>query len=214
MLWQRNRELAVALRNQGLADCLAARFALRPVDLKLFGEPISFAHLVVSKSQQSAEKLTKGYLLWHSQSFDPTKGHAPFTALFQNKPTALERPLARLIQALNVVNRTIVREVKWLESLAPQPPMVPPDQGGLLQPLEIIAENTEYPYWSAPHGGLVTSARGMTPENQGVRAFKALRNYITALSMSDPPEYCRQIGDFLEDYPMSTEVIEWPPRPG
>ena len=30
MLWQENRELALFLRNQGLADCLAARFALGP----------------------------------------------------------------------------------------------------------------------------------------------------------------------------------------
>ena len=40
MLWENNKELAIALRNQGLADCLTARFALRPVDLKLFGQPM------------------------------------------------------------------------------------------------------------------------------------------------------------------------------
>ena len=28
MLWQQNRDLALFLHNQGLADCLAARFAL------------------------------------------------------------------------------------------------------------------------------------------------------------------------------------------
>jgi hypothetical protein len=78
--------LAVALRDQGLADYLAARFALRPTNLKLFGRPITFAHLVVAKSQQAVEKLTKGYLLWHSKSFDPTKGHAPFTHLLKDQP--------------------------------------------------------------------------------------------------------------------------------
>lgn len=212
MLWEKNKELAIALRNQGLADCLAARFGLRPVDLTLFGEPVTFAHLVVSKSQQSVEKLTKGYLLWHSRSFDPTKGHAPFTELIDEQSQHERRALTRLIQALNLVNRSIVRELKWLESLAPTPPTVPEDQRGNLQPLEIIQENTEYPFWSATKGSLVAPAQGITLWNQGIRAFKSLRTYLTALSKSDPPEYCNPIGEFLESYRMSTEITEWPPR--
>lgn len=213
MLWEKNKELAVALRNQGLADCLGSRFALRLVDLKLFGEPVTFAHLVVSKSQQSVEKLTKGYLLWHSQSFDPTKGHAPFTELIEDQPQNHQRALTRLIQTLNRVNKSIVRELKWLEFLAPKPPIIAEDQRGNLQPLEIIPENTEYPFWSVAKGSLVVPAQGITLWNQGVRAFKALRTYLTALSRSDPPDYCNQIGEFLEYHPMSTEITEWPPRP-
>ena len=42
-----------------------------------------------------------------------------------------------------------MRELKWLESLAPKPPPVDADQRGNLQLLEIIQENTEYPFWSA-----------------------------------------------------------------
>ena len=118
MLWQQNRDLALALRDQGLADCLASRFALRPVNLKLLRQPVTFAHVTVSKSQQAVEKLTKGYLLWHSQSFDPTKGHAPFTDLLEDQPPPQRRALARLIQTLNLVNKSIVRELKWLESLS------------------------------------------------------------------------------------------------
>lgn len=212
MLWENNKTLALAMRNQGLADCLAARFALRPVDLRLFGQSVTFAHLVVSKSQQSVEKLTKGYLLWHSQSFDPTKGHAPFTELIEDQPQNHQRALMRLIQALNLVSRSIVRELKWLESLAPKPPTVAEDQRGNLQSLEIIQENTEYPYWSAPNGALITPAQGIMLWNQGVRAFKAVRTYLTALSKSDPPDYCNQIGEFLESHPMSTEITEWPSR--
>jgi hypothetical protein len=37
-----------------------------------------------------------------------------------------------------------MRELKWLESLAPNPPPVDADQRGNLQLLEIIQENTEY----------------------------------------------------------------------
>jgi hypothetical protein len=40
-----------------------------------------------------------------------------------------------------------MRELKWLESLAPKPPPVDADQRGNLQLLEIIQENTEYPFW-------------------------------------------------------------------
>jgi len=212
VLWEKNRELAIALRNQGLADCLAARFALRPVDLKLFGQPVTFAHMVVSKSQQSVEKLTKGYLLWHSQSFDPTKGHTPFTELIGDQPEHNERALKRLMQALTLVSKSTVGELKWLESLAPKPPTVAEDLRGNLQPLEILQENTEYPFWSTGQGALVAPAQGITLLNQGVRAFKALRTYLTALSKSDPPDYCRPIGEFLETHPMSTEITEWPPR--
>ena len=212
-MWEKPKELAIALRNQGLADCLTARFALRPVDLKLFGQPMTFAHLVVLKSQQSVEKLTKGYLLWHSQSFDPTKGHAPFTDLIEDQPQNQHRALKRFIQALNLMSNSMVRDLKWLESLAPKPPPVAPDQRGNLQPLEIIQENTEYPFWSAAKGLLVTPAHGITLLDHGVRAFKTVRTYLTALSKSDPPDYCKQIGEFLETHPMSTEITDWPLRP-
>ena len=212
MLWEKHKELAIALRNQGLADCLAARFSLRTIDLKLFGEPVTFAHFVVSKSQQSVEKLTKGYLLWQFRSFDPTKGHSPFTQLIEDQPQNHQRALNRLIQSLNVVNKSIVRELKWLESLAPKPPIVDEDQRGNLQPLEIITENTEYPYWSAARNSLVAPAQGITLLNHGVRAFKALRTYLAVLSESDPPEYGNQIAEFLKDHPMSTEITEWPRR--
>jgi hypothetical protein len=209
VLWEKNKDLALALRNQGIADCLAARFALRRVELELFGQPMTFAHLVVSKSQQSVEKLTKGYLLWHSQSFDPTKGHAPFTDLITDQPQTHQRALTRLIQALNLGDKSVVRELKWLESLAPRPPTVAEHERGNLQPLKSIQENTEYPFWSPGKNSLVAPAHGITLL-QGVRAFKALRNYLTALSKSDPPDYRGQIGEFLDNHPMSTEITEWP----
>jgi len=106
-----------------------------------------------------------------------------------------------------------MRELKWLESLAPKPPPVDADQRGNLQLLDFIQENTEYPFWSAAKESLVAPAHGSTLWGHGVRAFKTLRTYLTALSKSDPPEYCRQIGKFLEVHPMSTEITEWPPRP-
>jgi hypothetical protein len=210
MLWQDNRVLALALRDQGLADCLASRFALRPVNLKLFQRPVTFAHLTVSKSQQAVEKLTKGYLLWHSQSFDPTRGHSPFTNVLEDQPLFQRRVLERLLQTLNLVNKSVVRELKWLESLAPKPPQVAESDRGNLQPLDILPENTEYPYWSDSRSSLITPAEGITLRDQGHRAFKAARSYLTALSQSDPPDYCLPIQQFLDSFPMSTGISEWP----
>jgi len=170
---------------------LAARFALRPTELKLFDRPITFAHLVVAKSQQAVEKLTKGYLLWHSQSFDPTKGHAPFTYVLEDQPQDQRKALERLIQALNHVNKKIVRQIKWLESLAPKPPDIPEADRGNLQPLNIISESTEYPFWSQSKNRLVSPAEGITLLGHGAPAFKAARTYLTALGQSDPLDYCR-----------------------
>jgi hypothetical protein len=210
VLWQQNRNLALSLRDQGLADCLAARFTLRPVELRLFQQPVTFAHPTVSMSQQAVEKLTKGYLLWHFQSFDPTKGHAPFATLLEDQPPQQRRALERLIQALDRLNGSIVREIKWLESLAPKLPAVPEAERGNLQPLHILPENAEYPFWSPAGRVLVTPARGITLLGHGVRAFKAVRTYLTALAQSNPPGYCLAIREFLESFPMSTEVTEWP----
>ena len=210
MLWQQHRDLAVALRDQGLADYLAARFALRPTNLKLFGRPITFAHLVVAKSQQAVEKLTKGYLLWHSQSFDPTKGHAPFTHLLKDQPQEQSKALTHLIQALNHVNKKIVRQIEWLESLAPKAPDVPVAERGNLQSLSIIPESTEYPFWSPGKDRLVCPAEGITLLGHGTPAFKAARTYLVALANSDPPDYCLPIREFLDQFPLSTEVTEWP----
>ena len=190
-----------------MADLLAARFALRPTQLSLSDRPITFAHLAVAKSQQAIEKVTKGYLLWHSRSFDPTKGHTPFTYLLEDQT----RPaLQRLIQALNHVNKTIVRQIKWLESLAPKLPAVAEANRGNLQPLSIIPENTEYPFWSQAKNRLVGPAEGMTLLAHGAPAFKAARTYLVALGQSDPQDFCLPIRRFVEDYSLSTEVTEWP----
>jgi hypothetical protein len=176
----------------------------------LFDQPVTFAHLAVSKAQQSVEKLTKGYLLWHSQSFDPTKGHSPFTFLLEDQPEHQPKALERLLLALSRLNPTIVREIKWLESLAPKPPIVPEAERGNLQPLNIIPQNTEYPFWSQAKQRIVAPAEGITLLGHGVRSFKAARNYLAALGQSDPREYCAPIREFLGIFPMTTELTEWP----
>ena len=209
MNWRDPKVLAAALRDQALADCIAARFVLRPVTFPLFGNPTTLAHVVIAKSQQSVEKLLKGYLLWHSGSFDPTKGHTPFTATLA-LPDKQREVIEALCIRLNKLNSRVVGQIKWLESLAPRPPDVPEAERGNLQPLSGIQENAEYPYWSAAHKRLVIAAEGLLLQNQGVQAIKAVRTLLTALADSDPRAFTKPIAEFLEAYPFSTAVSEWP----
>ncbi|HJT32839.1 MAG TPA: hypothetical protein VJ783_12435 [Pirellulales bacterium] len=209
MNWLDHKTLAIGLRDQGLADCVAARFALRPGLIEILGSKTTLAHLVVAKSQQTVEKLTKAYLLWHSRSFDPTKGHTPFTRALE-LPENQRLVFDAMCIKLNRLNRNVVAELKWLESLAPHAPEVPVQERGNLQPLTILAENTEYPFWSVGSGRLVTTANGLSMENHGVRAIKAVRTFLGAMSSSDPPQFTKALRQFLEDLPFSTAVTGWP----
>jgi hypothetical protein len=82
-----------------------------------------------------------------------------------------------------------MRELKWLESLVPKPPPVDADQRGNLQLLEIIQENTEYLPGRPAKSRSSLPRMGIRLFGQGVRAFKTLRIYLTALSKSDQLEY-------------------------
>lgn len=207
--WLEHKRLAAGLRDQALADCVAARFALRPGSVEILGSKTTLAHLVVAKAQQSVEKLTKGYLLWHSRAFDPTKGHTPFTTAFDlhaNQRAVFDAMCIKL----NRLDRNVIAELKWLESLAPHAPNLPVAERGNLQPLTIITENTEYPFWSKVSNQLVTAASALTMENEGVRAIKSLRTFLGAMSRSDPPQFTKPIRLFLEDLPFSTAISIWP----
>ena len=143
MNWQEPKRLALALRDQGLCDCIAARANLRADSFQVLGRATNLAHLVVAKCQQSVEKIMKGYLLWHSGSFDPTKGHAPFTNALIVEP-APAREITALCTSLNRLNRQIVAELKWLESMAPHPPSLTDEEKGKPVPLHKIKANSEY----------------------------------------------------------------------
>jgi hypothetical protein len=206
--WQDHQQLAIALRDQGLADCLTARYCLREDTFKLFETQITLAHVVVAKCQQSVEKVIKGFLLWLTASFDPTKGHTPFSRQLEND--LQQKHFDKLVIVLNRLNSRIVSDIKWLETLAPHPPDIPVEQKGQPQSLKIILENSEYPYWSKANNRLWTSAEGISPRDQGARAFKTLRTFLTALSRSDPPDFTKPITEFLEHHRMPTEVQMWP----
>ena len=206
MNWQEPRRLALALRDQGLCDCIAARSNLRADNYRVLGRATNLAHLVVAKCQQSVEKIMKGYLLWHSGNFDPTKGHTPFTNALAAEPGPA-REITALCTALNRHNHRRVAELKWLESMAPHPPLLNEDEKGLLVALQKIEVNSEYAFWDHAANNLVIAAEGLHMRVHGQRAATALLAFLQVLSRSEPEPYTKEILEFLEDHPFSTAIV-------
>lgn len=217
MNWQNHQVLAAALRDQGLADILAGKFCLRADEFTISGVVTTLGHVAVAKCQQGIEKLTKGYLLRLSGAFDPTKGHKPFTTALEQYDD-LKKPMKRLLQSLNRANSRLVSELKWLESLAPAKPKPPAPPAGAPvvgpHPLNIIPMNSEYPFWNEnlTGGSLSYPAAVFVPRNFPVRAFKTARTYIDILAESEPEDFCLPLRIFLNHYPFSTDLGDWPKK--
>jgi hypothetical protein len=161
-------------------------------------------------------KVTKGYLLRLSGSFDPAKGHKPFTTALEQYDD-LKKPMKRLLQSLNRANSRLVSELKWLESLAPARPKPPDPPAGAAadpQPLHIITMNSEYPFWigGQADGRLSYPAAVFAPQKFAVRAFKVARAYIDILAESEPEDFCLPLRTFLNQYPFSTDLGDWPKK--
>jgi len=216
--WQNHHVLAAALRDQGLADVLAGKFCLRGDEFSISGVTTTLGHVAVGKCQQGVEKVTKGYLLRLSGAYDPAKGHKPFTTALEQYED-LKKPMKRLLQSLNRANSRLVAELKWLESLAPARPKPPDPPAGVPvaagpQPLHIIPMNSEYPFWTGGpvDGSLSYPAAVFVPRNFPVRAFKTARTYIEILAGSEPDDFCQPLRNFLNHYPFSTELGDWPKK--
>lgn len=208
MNWREHQPLAYSLRDQALADLIAARVVLRPLPFVINGQRTLLAHAAVSKSQQASEKLLKGWLLWHSRSFDPTKAHAPLSLALAGKGAAFHR-MQGLCQRLNLFDRKLVNEIKWLEGLAPGRPRSNATSSGGLQPLNILTRNTEYPYWHALLPGLVTPGAGLSLDD-ALRALRAVKRLCESLSGADPRPYGEPIREFLEAHPLTLSAEAWP----
>lgn len=84
-------------------------------------------------------------------------------------------------------------------------------KSGSPQPLRIIPENTEYPFWSDSIRMLVIPAQGFDPRRHGIRAMKATRGLFQTLSRSDPRQFTSPLAPFLEKYSFSSELDDFPP---
>ena len=112
MLWQQHRELAVSLRDQGLADCLAARFALRPLELKLFGQPVTFAHLTASVLYNEAHALR------HAMAMRDAGGDgASWSFDADHCQTHLAGAAEHVGKLADHVRDNYPQEAQWLQSL-------------------------------------------------------------------------------------------------
>lgn len=196
--------LANGLRDQGLADLVAARLAFRLDEFTINGKTTLLAHAVVSKCQQASEKLWKGYFLVHDPSFDPTKGHMPLTDRLDQ--FARHRPVRNLLSLLDRHHKGAVAELKRIEKLAPNPPEVPDAEKGKPVSLTRVQRNSEYPFWSDSKQQFLTPAEDFTQTGDGLRALRLLQRLCHALSRSEPAAYTRPIEDFLDAYPWSESL--------
>ncbi|MCE9590089.1 MAG: hypothetical protein K8S99_06160 [Planctomycetes bacterium] len=84
------------------------------------------------------------------------------------------------------------------------------NKGGLAQPLHIIPANSEYPFWSAAAGVLVTPAHGLDPRGHGIRAMKVTLAFFRTLSRSDPRPYTGPLESFFDQYSLSSDLDAFP----
>jgi HEPN domain-containing protein len=151
------------LRDQGLVDLLIAQeiFLVTEV-LKLpvaQNQPqINRYHLTIAKSQQSLEKVVKGYLLWHQESVSPFGGHAVITGIFDKQIGGNTSRLEKLRRALRTAKK-IHGDIRWLESAAPRAPSG--RRGWADLNAADLVENAEYPF-SHPSAGIVCPAEHFT----------------------------------------------------
>lgn len=210
MNWQHHQTLAAGYRDQGLADYLAARVVQQvapSIDLRP-GLATSLAHVVVVKCQQASEKLIKSYRLWHDASFKPTAGHDPVADLLAQvgQIGGQLAAVTELVAALNRAEPRLVGELRWLGRLAPRTPDVPPALVGTLLPLDLLVENTEYPYWLAADNRLVTPAAQFTHAVDGVRAVRATTALCRVLARSDPRALTDAVRGCLASHPPSEPI--------
>ena len=186
--------VAGKLRDQALADVLVAQRFLSEDSYMIGHDRITHAHASVAKCQQCCEKLLKGYYLWHNHGFDPTKGHKPLSDSLDGG--LIEAYVNDLLIRLNRVNRLLVDDIKWLESLAPGVTIPAGEDLGKPLSLRLIPINTEYPFWHQEC--LATPATVFTVREHGTRAMKIAINLCRALGDSEPYEYTKPIQQFRE----------------
>lgn len=80
--------------------------------------------------------------------------------------------------------------------------------------LHIITINSEYPFWfeGPADGHLSYPAAVFIPRSLPVCAFKAARTYINAIAESEPEDFCLPLRNFLNNYPFSTKLGDWPQK--
>ncbi len=182
---------ACKLRDQGLVDLLIAQEVLLIKKVfKLPGAqylpPINRYHLTIAKSQQSLEKVVKGYLLWHRESVSPFGGHAVITGIFDKQ---IGGNTSRLKKLRETLRRTKIHgDIRWLESMAPKAPSG--QRGGADLNAADLVENAEYPF-SHPSAGIVCPAEHFT-DRDALRAILTARQTLQIVASLSPNVAARE----------------------
>jgi hypothetical protein len=193
-------ELAMHTLYQGLADLLGARAYLDGQVSLTFSTPLGrleLAHMAVSKSHQSVEKVLKGYLVFHGQSINPFRGHDPLTRVM-NGEGGNASFLLKFRTTMRQSSGGIIHRLLSMEQMAPNPPPVQDLDQIELTDLPI---NTEYPFWDNAAGYLTSPAIHFKRAD----AFNAIRVTISLceiLAGEDDDDYTQGLRRFLETFPL------------
>ncbi len=134
-------------------------------------------HLVIAKSQQSVEKIMKGYLLWHEESFNPFGTHSIITGLIDKEIGGRTSRLRKVRETLQRSPGHLFEELKWLEASAPKAPKF--TNLAALSSKDIL-HNSEYPFF-CERAGIVCPAEYFT-QNDALRALNSARKFLTLIA--------------------------------
>ena len=191
--------LAEKLRDQSLADLLIARANLGQKGFRLGGVAINRNHLVISKCQQSAEKLLKSYFVRHGESVNPFRGHTPLQDVLSGTGGQTPR-LNKFRDTVRQEPSGLLKQLTWLEDLAPTgAPNVSADLAMLN--FSDLAENTEYPFFCKSRGEIVFPAEHFEYW-QSAGAVRAAYFLCKFIARSDDSTFGTAVERFVDDHPL------------
>jgi hypothetical protein len=195
--------LAEKLREQSLADLLIARANLGQTGFRLGDVRINRNHVVISKCQQSAEKLLKSYFLWHGDSVNPFHAHRPMQNVLAG--TGGETPRLQKFRAtVRQEPNGLLQQIMWLENLAPAGAPAGVANLSAINASD-LGENTEYPFFCTKRAEIVFPAEYFE-ERQSIGAVRAAYLLCKVIANSDDTIFGNVIVRFVLEYPLDREI--------
>lgn len=195
--------LAEKLRDQSLADLLVARANLGQKGFRLGEFRVNRNHVVISKCQQSSEKLLKSYFVWHGDSVNPFRAHTPMQDVLSGTGGQTTR-LQKFRETVRQEPNGLLAQVTWLENLAPAGAPNGVADLSVINAID-LAENTEYPFFSNNLTAIVCPAEHFE-ERQGLGAVRAAYLLCKVIAKSDDTAFGNMVERFVDEYPLDKEV--------
>jgi hypothetical protein len=193
--------LAEKMRDQSLVDLLIAQVNRGQKGFRLGAVQANRNHLVISKCQQSAEKLLKAYFVWHGDSLNPFRGHTPMQDVLGGKGGLTPR-LQKFRRTVRQSPHGLLTQITWLENLAPSGA---PNGVASLAALNAtdLTENTEYPFYSKNRAQIVSPAEHFG-DQQGIGAMRAAYFLCDFIAESDETAFGVAVEQFVRDHPRNS----------